>query len=425
MGRTRATRTQVNGRKAIPVLRHQDLAHRSLYQRTQRALASARHVTVVCGAGISTSAGIPDFRSPNGLYNGGRPDLPEGMTASELFDLGTLRDAERRRASGRFMARSRIYARSAKKTAGHAAITRLFDEGRLVRCYTQNIDGLQTRERSDMCDKVLELHGSNVRLLCHICRSPPIEDLATLDDRLIRDGEVRCTKCRSSTLGTEWEARLRTSISGYLTPDIVYNQDSREHGLEDMSLEEMEEVDAHVDLLLIIGTSLATEGAAKLTKSLAKNVHENGGVVVYVDRGRLPDGKWSGSVDLQIDIDIETWAADLLRLLDWVVASAKILSEQNREVQGEARPEFQQGSIEGRPVRTPRARRASDCEDPALGSARLMFLACHSGSLSSLASSVATRVALACYERGWEVREHGLLSSSAAHQPDDSAEATR
>jgi NAD-dependent SIR2 family protein deacetylase len=107
-----------------------------------------------------------------------------------------------------------------------------------------------------------------------------------------------------------------------MLPDIVYNQDSRGHELEGMSLDEMEEADGGADLLLILGTSLATSGATKLAKSLAKKVHGHGGVVVYIDRGQLPKSKWSRVVDIQLEVNIEEWAEDMLSLLSSVSSLA-------------------------------------------------------------------------------------------------------
>ncbi|KAG8728803.1 hypothetical protein FRC10_004564, partial [Ceratobasidium sp. 414] len=466
----------------IPVLHCGDPAHQPLYQRVQRALASARHITVLCGAGISTSAGIPvrkrlDFRSPDGLYNGGRPELPVRISPSELFDVEILRDRDRLRAFGRFMARLRTDARSAEPTTCHAVIAKLFDGGRLRRCYTQNIDGLQTRGRSDMSNTVLELHGSNARLLCHKCGKPSTEDALCLDERLIENGEARCLDCRRNSRsslsgflpakltrgaprleasGTGWEARLRELSPGYMLPDIVYNQDSREHELEGMSLDEMEKADGCADLLLIVGTSVAAEGAAKLARSLANGVHQYGGAVVYIDRGRLTKSKWSGFVDLQLAIDIEKWAGDFFELLDsvvpsdgiggkvgqrflaqigstsdgrvlcWgqVVALAESLSEQKGDVHGRSRPDLRRVSSGDDRMRGSKTCPRSGRDDPMVEPGRLMFLACHSGSSSSLASSLAMHVALACRERGWEVCK--LAEAKVVHslQVENSAGAT-
>lgn len=80
-------------------------------------------------------------------------------------------------------------------TSCHALISRLFDNGRLLRCYTQNIDGLQTRDRGDMEKAVFELHGTNVHLKCHVCHRRPSEPASEFDERLLTDGYVHCPRC--------------------------------------------------------------------------------------------------------------------------------------------------------------------------------------------------------------------------------------
>ncbi|KAG8715074.1 hypothetical protein FRC08_011026 [Ceratobasidium sp. 394] len=415
--------TQVNDQGSIPVLCGGDPAHQPLYQSALHALASARQVTVLCGAGISTSAGIPDFRSPEGLYNGARPELPARMNASELFDEETLRDAERLRAFNRFMARLRMTARSAEPTICHAVIAKLFDKGRLRRLYTQNIDGLQTRERNDMSHVVLELHGSNARLLCHKCGKQSTEDPLSLDNHLMEHGEARCSGCRRNDSGTGWEARLRRLSPGYMLPAIVYNHDSREHELEGMSLDEMEEADGRADLLLIVGTSITTQGVARLVKSLAKKVHQYGGAVVYIDRGKLSKSKWAGFVDLQLAVDIETWAKDLFKLLDSVVPSdgtgekvaalAKTLCERGDDAPSGSNPNLHRLTSKDDRIYGLKTFPASGCGDRPVEPGRLMFLACHSGSSSSLASALATHVALACDEKGWECRSYAVVLSGS------------
>ncbi|KAG8795537.1 hypothetical protein FRC12_012976 [Ceratobasidium sp. 428] len=62
-------RSTTDGTNRMPVVHYDQPEDRHLYQELQAVLASARRVTVLCGAGISTSSGIPDFRSADGLYN--------------------------------------------------------------------------------------------------------------------------------------------------------------------------------------------------------------------------------------------------------------------------------------------------------------------------------------------------------------------
>lgn len=98
----------------------------------------------------------------------------------------------------------RIKARSAPTTNCHRLIATLFDAGRLLRCYTQNIDGLQTRDRSDMAEVVLEMHGTNAQLVCLKCSEQPPGPVDDFDLFFLEGGDVPCPSC---TAYSEWSDR--------------------------------------------------------------------------------------------------------------------------------------------------------------------------------------------------------------------------
>lgn len=99
---------------------------------------------------------------------------------------------------------------------------------------------------------------------------------------------------------------------GSLVPRILFNEDSAEITQNGKSLKEMIADDSSTDLLLVIGTSLRTNGIAKLVKSLARGTHGAGGAVLYVNKDPLSASAWGTSIDLHIKIDIEDWSWDLL-----------------------------------------------------------------------------------------------------------------
>ncbi|KEP47953.1 SIR2 family transcriptional regulator, partial [Rhizoctonia solani 123E] len=208
------------------------------------------------------------------------------------------------------MVRLRRLSRNAELTSCHKYINQLRDKGRLLRCFTQNIDGLQTRERSDMSQVVVELHGNNVLLLCHKCNRLPKEDIEELDERIMRDGMIECSRCNENRQGLSSNRRLRLLRPGYLLPRVLYNQDSVELEQGGLNLDQLEQAAGSADLLLVIGTSLSIEGPAKLVQSLAQKAHQVGGAVIYVGKGRLTLSKWCTYFDLHIETDIDMWASE-------------------------------------------------------------------------------------------------------------------
>jgi NAD-dependent deacetylase len=121
-------------------------------------IEAGRRIVVFTGAGISTESGIPDFRSPGGLWTRYKPILFQDFMASE----------EKRRESWRIKFATEKVIADAKPNAGHLAVARLHEQGTLSSVITQNIDGLH--QASGLPDnKVIELHGNSTYAVCLDC----------------------------------------------------------------------------------------------------------------------------------------------------------------------------------------------------------------------------------------------------------------
>lgn len=121
-------------------------------------IADAERIAVFTGAGISTESGIPDFRSPGGIWS----QMPP-------IDFQTFLGSEdmRREAWRRKIAIDRAGA-GAEPNRGHRAVAHLAREGRCHSVITQNIDGLH--QRSGVPDPLLiELHGNGTYAACLDC----------------------------------------------------------------------------------------------------------------------------------------------------------------------------------------------------------------------------------------------------------------
>jgi NAD-dependent deacetylase len=122
-------------------------------------ISAARSAVGFTGAGISTESGIPDFRSPGGLWTRHKPILFEAFLTS----------AEARRETWRRKFATHSTIAEARPNSGHRALARLVEEGRMSAVITQNIDGLhQASGIPD--DKVIELHGNTTYAVCLDCR---------------------------------------------------------------------------------------------------------------------------------------------------------------------------------------------------------------------------------------------------------------
>lgn len=122
-------------------------------------IAEARNAVAFTGAGISTESGIPDFRSPGGVWTKHRP-----IPFSEF-----LASAEARRETWRRKFATHPTIEQATPNAGHRALARLVEDGRMSTVITQNIDGLHQASGVSE-DRVIELHGNTTYAACLDCR---------------------------------------------------------------------------------------------------------------------------------------------------------------------------------------------------------------------------------------------------------------
>ncbi len=146
-------------------------------------LNSAERIVVFTGAGISTESGIPDFRSPGGLWSKMKPIQFQDFIASEAV----RQESWRRRFSG-----DRTL-ESASPNRGHRAIAHLVDQGKAIAIITQNVDNLHQRSGIPD-DRVIELHGNAHFATCLACGLR--YELQDLERQFAELGRVEpCTAC--------------------------------------------------------------------------------------------------------------------------------------------------------------------------------------------------------------------------------------
>ncbi|MET0971342.1 MAG: Sir2 family NAD-dependent protein deacetylase [Tardiphaga sp.] len=127
-------------------------------QRLGAMIEESAVIVPFTGAGISTETGIPDFRSPQGLWARNQPIPYDAFVASQ-----EARDEAWRR---RF-AMDETFAK-ARPGRGHRALASLYRSGRIPAVITQNIDGLH-QVSGFKADDVIELHGNTMYARCIGC----------------------------------------------------------------------------------------------------------------------------------------------------------------------------------------------------------------------------------------------------------------
>ena len=285
----------------------------------------AGRVIVFVGAGVSTNCGIPvsihlylspslsnrvtqDFRSKTGLHK----------TNRGLFDKEVLDDEERRKELYKCLVDIRNISKSEDlvQTDTHRFLQVLQWSGKLQRCYTQNLNGLEVRAglsadmESEDCE-VLQLHGNLDSFRCSYCRH-----LTSWDDvyetALISGGVVPCPNCASMLEERRTRGKRMNVHVGHLRPNIVLFHDIDDPWSEKKASIIDNDANSRPDVLLVIGTSLAIDGPRyELKNKLIPAIHRNSGKVIYVNNRPPPKAFCKPVVDHIFEMDCDTWVREL------------------------------------------------------------------------------------------------------------------
>ncbi|TIA89825.1 hypothetical protein E3P99_01902 [Wallemia hederae] len=232
---------------------HQDFSvsdeeRKSQIKRLAEVLTSetTKQVIVMAGAGVSTSAGLPDFRSPNtGLYDNLKQyNLPY---PEAVFDI----DFFRKKPQPFYALAKELYPGSFLPTITHYFFKLLENKGLLRRVFTQNIDTLE-RVAGVSDDLMVEAHGSFVRARCIQCKAVSDGDYVKL---CVMNGVI--PHCQEPTCGK----------SAFIKPDITFFGEA----LPPTFFEKLDDFNS-CDLLLVLGTSLKVHPFASLI-DLARGRH--------------------------------------------------------------------------------------------------------------------------------------------------------
>jgi NAD-dependent deacetylase len=206
-------------------------------ERLGEMIAEAAFIVPFTGAGISTECGIPDFRSPGGLWTRNRPIPFDEFVASAEARNETWR---------RRFAMEPTFA-AARPGRGHRALASLYKAGKIPAIVTQNIDNLH-QISGFASDHVVELHGNTTYARCIGCGQA--YDLAWVKARFDVSGSAPgCTIC---------DEPVKTATISFGQP------------MPEDAMRRAAELAQQCDLFIAIGSSLVVWPAAGFP-ALAKN----------------------------------------------------------------------------------------------------------------------------------------------------------
>ena len=202
----------------------------SAIDRLAELVEAARVIAPFTGAGISTECGIPDFRSPGGLWTKNKPiPFDEFLASQEMRD-----EAWRRR----FAMEAQFSA--ARPGRGHLALASLYRAGKAPAVITQNIDNLH-QSSGIAAEHVIELHGNNSYASCLDCEKR--YELAWVRQRFT-DARERAPDC------PDCGGRIKTAT-------ISFGQ-----AMPEREMRRAEQLTLDCDLFLAVGSSLVVWPAA-------------------------------------------------------------------------------------------------------------------------------------------------------------------
>ncbi|GAA5926104.1 hypothetical protein JCM3775_005205 [Rhodotorula graminis] len=353
------------------------------------AVARSKRAVLLVGAGISTSAGIPDFRSQGtGLYSTPSPPStststsrtpppvtpPATLKGPALFSAAVYSSPDTTAEHLRFIAAfkrsldsvtldpssssSTTAARPGPATPTHDFMRLLKKRNKLLRVYTQNIDGLEAvgtglvpvalegitpraaapssssaaagkgKGKAKVEGDYVQLHGAVHAVRCTGCDF--VRAWTDEDGDVFASGSVGvCPQCeeRASVRLARGQRTLSSLSRAFLRPSItLYNEappSSAALTIGALSLSDLSGSPGP-DVMLVLGTSLKIPGFKKLVKEFARSVKSRGGVRVLVNREEVGSkSEWRDVFDYQVLGDTDAFVTRLvgdwkrLRPQDW------------------------------------------------------------------------------------------------------------
>lgn len=238
-------------------------------------LRPCRKIVFFTGAGISTESGVPDFRSPGGIWTRYQPVYFSDFITSEE---ARIRQWKMKRET------HELY-KNVKPNVGHYAIAELGRRGQLLGLITQNIDGLHEIAGVSP-QKIVELHGTDRKIVCLKC------------------GRTFAPEPIYETIVGDFEVPTCTACGGFLKAATI----SFGQAMPVEAMSRAHELSEEAEIFVVVGSSLVVQPAASFPV-IAK---ENGACLAIINRDPTP---LDGGADFIHHGEIGEFFSKLLPLL--------------------------------------------------------------------------------------------------------------
>lgn len=240
----------------------QDEAQRDAYERAAELWKQSSFPIAFTGAGVSVASGIPDFRSPGGLWSKYDPMKVATAEALQTNPNGVWE----------FLLETADLLLSCQPNAAHTTLANLEQHHGLGGIITQNVDNLHQRAGSR---EVVEFHGNFERFYCQKCGKE--EDRTRVQEKATQAIPPWCDSCNS-----------------FIRPDVVFFGEA----IPAYALQKTQELVRKADLILVAGTS----GEVAPANTIPREVKMKGGRIIEVNKGmtyfqEITDVRFDGPVE--------------------------------------------------------------------------------------------------------------------------------
>lgn len=241
---------------------------------------------------------VPDFRSSTGLFNSLKAEHKLKGSGKDLFDASVYRDANSTSSFHTMVSSMSRMTKDAKPTTFHHMLATLAQEGRLLRLYSQNVDGIDTsleplktripltKDENGKWPKTVQVHGGLDKMVCNKCST-----LSDFDADLF-DGPIApiCANCEEvNEIRTNIEGKRSHGI-GRLRPRMVlYN----EHNPDDEAIGKVasEDLRRRPDAIIVVGTTLKIPGVQRIVREMCGVVrNRKDGMAIWINNDPPPSG---------------------------------------------------------------------------------------------------------------------------------------
>ncbi|KAF9430709.1 NAD-dependent histone deacetylase sir2 [Podila epigama] len=289
-----------SGRLEAMIKRRERLKDIHTLEQAVDLIKNSKKIMVLTGAGVSVSCGIPDFRSPNGIY--ARLAEFELDDPTDMFDLEVF--VERPELFYSFA--HEIYPSNFTPSPSHHFVKLLETRGKLLRNYTQNID---TLEQKAGIHNVLQCHGSFATARCIRCKRHV--DGAMIEDSIMKQQVAYCQVCKEDLFINSNDSEDKTDPPPLMKPDIVFFNEALPFEFGEYFDKDRDET----DLLIVMGSSLKVEPVSDIMYKLPPNVPQ-----ILINRTPITHTEF----DVQLMGNCDTIVAELCRLAGWELRHEKL-----------------------------------------------------------------------------------------------------